>query len=414
MVASDVGAAPRAPERGDDIRAMTLVGLAHGTSHYFQLVLPPLFPFLVAEFSVSYTQLGAVMMVFFVTSGIGQPIAGFLVDRLGARRVLFVGLAIYATAIMSLSMATSLWGIAPALMLAALGNCVFHPADFTVLNASVRPERLGRAFGIHTFGGNLGWALAPITMLGLAGPFGWRGALIGAGLIGFCVLALLLLNHRVLRSDDGALPAAGTDDAPAPSPAPTPAPALGLATLFSAPILLCFAYFVLIAAALIGVQNFLPTILESLHRTPLELGATILTGFLLGASAGVIAGGILADRWQRHGTVITLGLAGAAILFALVATTALPAASLIAAIALAGFLSGVTTPSRDLLVRSATPKGATGRVFGFVYSGLDVGSAFAPVTIGYLLDTGAPAMALWLTAGIFALAILTAGAIRPR
>ena len=410
MVAGDVGAAPRAPARGDDIRAMTLVGLAHGTSHFFQLVLPPLFPFLVAEFSVSYTQLGAVMMVFFVTSGIGQPIAGFLVDRLGARRVLFVGLAIYATAIMSLSMATSLWGITPALMLAALGNCVFHPADFTVLNASVRPERLGRAFGIHTFGGNLGWALAPITMLGLAGPFGWRGALIGAGLIGFCVLALLLLNHRVLRSDDGALPAAETDDAAAHAPAP----ALGLATLFSAPIMLCFAYFVLIAAALIGVQNFLPATLESLHRTPLELGATVLTGFLLGASAGVIAGGILADRWQRHGTVITLGLAGAALLFALVATTALPAAPLIAAIALAGFLSGVTTPSRDLLVRAATPKGATGRVFGFVYSGLDVGSACAPVTIGYLLDTGAPAMALWLTAGIFALAILTAGAIRPR
>ncbi len=407
MVAGEIGAARRAPGSGGNARVIGLVGLAHGTSHFFQLVLPPLFPFLMLEFSVTYTQLGAVMTVFFVTSGIGQPIAGFLVDRIGARRVLFVGLAIYATAIMMMATASSLWMIAPALALAALGNCVFHPADFTVLNASVAPGRLGRAFGVHTFGGNLGWALAPVTMLGLQAHFGWRGALVGAGLIGYAVLGLLIVNRHTLREESEG----GRDTAPGERPA-TPAP-LGLAMLFNKPILLCFAYFVLIAAALIGVQQFLPPTLEALHETPAALGATVLTGFLLGASAGVITGGFLADRWRRHGAVIALGLAGAALLFALVAVTSLPAALLIAAMALAGFLSGLTTPSRDLLVRSATPKGATGRIFGFVYSGLDVGSAFAPVTVGYLLDSGAPAMVPWLVAVIFALAILTAVSIRP-
>ena len=197
MVAGEIGAAPRAPERGGDMGVMGLVGLGHGCSHFFQLVLPPLFPFLMVEFSASNFQVGALMTVFFLTSGIGQPIAGFIVDRVGARRVLFTGLAIYATAIMLVSTASSLLMIAPALMLAAIGNCVFHPADFTVLNASVRASRLGRAFGVHTFGGNLGWALAPVTMLGLEAHFGWRGALVGAGLIGYAVLGLLIVNRRL-------------------------------------------------------------------------------------------------------------------------------------------------------------------------------------------------------------------------
>ncbi len=405
VVASGIATTGRAPERADDVRVISLVALAHGCSHFFQLVLPPLFPFIAREFSVTYTELGAMMTVFFVTSGIGQPIAGFLVDRLGAKRVLIGGLALYAVAIFSLGFAGSIWLMLPALALAALGNCVFHPADFTVLNACVEPTRLGRAFGIHTLGGNLGWALAPVTMLGLEAYFGWRGAVMGAGSIGFAVLALLLVNRRMLR-DDG-------EGGEARAMGRAPAAPLGVAMLFNPPVLLCFAYFVLIAAALIGVQNFLPPTLEALHAIPLTLGATVLTGFLLGASAGVLAGGFIADRWRRHGTVIALGLAGAALLFALVGAAALPPPLLIGAVAGAGFLSGVTTPSRDLLVRSATPKGATGRVFGFVYSGLDVGSAFAPVTIGYLLDTGEPAMVLWLVSAIFAVAILTAIAIRP-
>ena len=385
-----------------DYFTISLIGLAHGTSHFFQLVLPPLFPLLIVDFGVSYTQLGVLMTTFFITSGIGQPIAGFLVDRFGARRLVFTGLAVYATAIAALSLVPQFWMFFPVMMCAALGNCVFHPSDFTILNANVHQRRLGKAYGIHTLGGNLGWALAPTYMLTLAHAFGWRWALVGAAALGAVVWLLLWRNRNSLREEEAAATAV----------APARGFSANIAPLISAPILLCFTYFLLLAAALIAVQNFLPPILGGIHGTPLVLAGTALTGFLLGASGGVVVGGVIADRSPSHTMIIVLGLLGSAAMFLLVASVALATLLLVLAVGAAGFLSGVTTPSRDLLVRSATPKGATGRVFGFVYSGLDVGSALAPVSVGLLLDHDLPQAALWLVAAMLAAAIFTAVSIR--
>jgi predicted MFS family arabinose efflux permease len=390
-----------------DLRSMLLIGLGHSCSHFFQLVLPSLFPFLILEFGVSYTELGMLMTLFFVVSGLGQPVAGFLVDRFGARNLLIGGLAVYCLGILLAALAPHFWLLVPAMMLAAIGNCVFHPADFTVLNASVSSHRLGRAFSVHTLGGNLGWAAAPVTMLTVESFYGWRAALLVACAIGLVVLLGLVLARRDLREERAAT--AGPEQRPA---------GVGAGVLFSAPVLLCFSYFVLLAAALIAVQNFLGPMLEALRQTPLAIAATALTGFLLGASAGVLMGGFVADRWRHHGLVIAAGLASSGTMFLLVSELALPSVILILVISAAGLLQGVTTPSRDLLVRSATPVGATGRVFGFVYSGLDLGSALAPATVGILLDGGHPRWVFWLIAAMLFAAIGTAVSInreaRPR
>ncbi len=385
---------------GRDIKAMGLIGLGHGTSHFFQLVLPPLFPYLIAEFEVDYAELGVLMTVFFVTSGFGQPIAGFLVDRMGARKILFTGLSIYCLGIFIAALAPSIWLLAPAIALAAIGNCVFHPADFTILNASVSADRLGRAYGVHTLGGNLGWAAAPITMTTVAIAFDWRTALFTAVGIGVLVLATLAWNRDVLKEEHQPRELQASA-----------APRMGLGPLMKAPVLLCFTYFVLLAAALIAVQSFLSPTLAAIHETPWEIAGMALTGFLLGASAGVLVGGFIADSTPRHGLIIAAGLAGAGMMFVLVGEVALNAIILIFVLSLAGFLQGITTPARDLLVRSATPKGATGRVFGFVYAGLDVGSALAPVTVGLILVRGDPRLIFWLVSGMLFLAIFTAVSI---
>ncbi len=384
-----------------DVKAIGLIGLAHGCSHFFQLVLPPLFPFLIADFALSYTELGAMMTVFFIASGLSQTPAGFLVDRFGARRMLLGGLALYCAAIGLVALLPSFWMFLPAMALVGLGNSVFHPADFTILTASVSPHRLGRAFGVHTFGGNIGWALAPVLMLALASQFGWRIAIIGAVLVGLAVLALLWVNRDSLLDGSEAAGQARRTHA-----------RIGLRPLFARPVLLCFLYFVLLACALIAVQNFLPATLGQLHGTPLKLAVRALTGFLLGAAVGVVVGGFLADRSPRHTTIVAGGLAAAAMLLLAVGQLAMPAAILLPVAAAAGFSAGLTTPSRDLLVRSATPTGATGRVFGFVYSGLDAGSALAPVTIGLMLDHGRPEWVLWLVAAVLICAIFTAISIR--
>ena len=382
-------AAAAAPA-GRDVKVMSLIGLAHAGSHFYQLVLPPLFPLLAAEFGVSNTELGLLMTAFYVCSGLGQAGAGFLVDRFGARSMLFLGFGLLSLSTLAYGLVPSFWMLAPLMVLAGFGNCVFHPADYSILTASIDERRLGRAYGVHTLGGNLGWAAAPVAVLTLATLFDWRTALVAVGAAGLPVLALLVLFRGSLRDDRAA---AKRSAAARPGD-----PSGGLAPLFSRPVLMCFVYFLLLSMALIGVQSFLPTTLLALYGTPAVTAGTALTGFLVGGAAGVMVGGVLADRSRRHAAVVAFGLTGAAALLLLVGSVALSEAALIGAVLLAGFLSGTTTPSRDMLVRAASPKGATGRVFGFVYSGLDAGSAFAPAVIGLMLDRGHPALVFWFVA----------------
>jgi len=313
-----------------------------------------------------------------------------------------MGLGLLAGAVALYGLAPSFWLLLPLVVLAGLGNSVFHPADYSILTASVPRGRLGRAYGIHTLGGNIGWAVAPLFMLAVSGLVGWRLALILAGGAGLLVLALMMTQARFLRSE--ARPhAAGGEARPQ---------RVGLALLLSTPILLCFGYFVLVATAMIGVQTFLPATLGALYGTTLETAGAALTGFLVGSSAGILVGSVLADRSSRHEMIVAFGLATAAALVIVVGNVSMPSAVLIGFMAAAGFQSGLTTPSRDLLVRGATPRGAAGRVFGFVYSGLDAGSALAPLAIGVMLDHGHPGAMLWFVAGALGLAILTAVTLR--
>jgi MFS family permease len=375
-----------------DVKVMGLVGAAHSLSHFYQLALPPLFPFIKDEFGVGYAELGLLATLFYATSGVAQTPAGFLVDRFGARNVLFVGLGLLAAATAAYGVAPGFWALVPLVMLAGLGNSVFHPADYSILTASVSQPRLGRAYGAHTIGGNLGWAAAPVSALALEALVGWRGALILLGLGGLIALAFIAQGRDLLRYE--AAKRSGATEA--------------LLPLISRPVLLCFGYFLLLAVALIAVQTFLPPLLEQLHGTPLELASVALTAFLLGNSAGILAGSVLADRTARHDAVVACGLGAGALMLLVVAEAPLHDGGLIAAIALAGVMIGVTTPSRDMLVRSAAPRGATGRVFGFVYSGLDAGSSLAPLAVGLMLDHGRADLVFWAVAVSLALAIFTA------
>ncbi len=387
-----------------DLKVMGLIGLAHGFSHFFQLVLPPLFPFLKTEFGVGYTELGLMMTLFYVSSGLMQTPAGFLVDRFGARAVLFLGLGLQASATLFFGLAPGYWWLLPLVVLAGIGNSVFHPADLSILTGSIAPQRLGRAYGMHTLGGNLGWAAAPVLMLALTALIGWRPALTTAGVLGLAALALLVLNRDQLRGE-------GAHRKPAPAEGPTAAGA-AVAPLFATPVLMGFGYFLWLSVALIAVQNFLPPTLGALWGTPLALASAALTGFLLGASGGVVAGGFLADRSSRHDRIVVSGLAAGAAMIVLAGTIALDAPALIAAVSAAGFLMGITTPSRDMLVRTATPKGATGRVFGFVYSGLDAGSALAPAVVGLMLDTSRAGLVPWFIVVMLGAAMATALLLR--
>ncbi len=372
---------------------IVLIGLGHSVSHFYHLAVPVVFPLMKESLGVSFAQLGLLATLFYLASGISQFFAGMLVDHYGARRILFIGMALVSGAVLLCGIAPT-YGFYLLLMpLAGVGNSVFHPADYGILNASVKESWLGRAYGVHTLGGNIGWALAPLVVLGLAAFFGWRTALVVAGLIGFAVLGLMMTQASQL--DDGLAERREHRKT---------TPALSMRTILtSPPVVLCFVYFILLAIFQVGVQNFLPTILI-VDGFTLALGTTALTAFLFASSGGTIVGAILSDRMADHERLVGGGVLVAALAIGAVAHLH-SAGAIVAVLAVSGFALGLTLPPRDLLVRNATPRGATGRVFGFVYSGLDVGAAISPLAIGVLLDHGETVWTLWLMAGSGLLAI---------
>ena len=382
-----------------DARVIALVSVAHSLSHFLQLALAPLFPLLRADFDVSWTLLGSLVGTFYIASSVTQFTAGFAVDRAGARPVLLGGMSLAIAGTLLAALAPGAWWLFPAAAMMGVGNGVFHPADFAILNASIDPKRLGHAYSMHGVGGNLGYAVAPIVSYGIGAAFGWRVALVAMGLIGLVVLGVLATQRSLLTSQR--VPEAHSHTL------------RGSFALFVQPaILLCFFYFIFQTTASIGLQTFLPSALNAGLDIPLVLATSTVTAYLLGGAAGTVAGGFLAARTTRHDRVASVGLLAGAALVALVAAGTVPRPLIVPLFVLVGVVLGCTGPSRDLIVRNATPKGAAGRVYGFVYSGLDIGSTLGPVWFGLMLDHQLAREMFYVIAALLVVAIGTVVNVR--
>lgn len=372
-----------------DIHVISLIGLAHGVSHFFQLALPSLFPLIKAEFGVNYTQLGLLMTVFYLVSGVGQALSGFFVDRFGAIKILLAGLLSFFLGCVIAGHADHYFWFFPVVVLFGIGNCGFHPADYSVLNHKVSTARLGHAFSTHGISGNIGYALAPLFMVAVSSIYGWRSAMLLAGVVGVGMMALLWWQRAVLRSEGDATQSAATVKQKAISSV-AQTQLSNAALFFNVPILSCFAFFVCASISNVGLQNFAPSLLMAQYHINGLLAASALTAYLLGGAAGIFAGGFAASHSDSHERIAAAGMLSCAVLLLILATGIVPISLLIGMLALTGFAFGITTPSRDMLVRKSAPSGATGRVYGFVYSGVDLGAAIGPAMLGAFLDYGRP------------------------
>ncbi len=386
---------PTAPLR-QDATIIGLVGLAHASSHFSHLLLPLLFPVFMREFGLSYSELGLLMSVFFVVSGLGQAGAGFVVDRFGARRVLFAAEAMFIVACLVASLVQGYAGLLAVAVLAGLANAPFHPVDFTILNQRVSAPRLGHAFSAHGLTGNLGWAVAPLFLVGIGSVAGWRSAYVAAALMYAAVLALLVWQRDKLYTEvlvRQPQHTAGGD----------------LAFLKLPVVWWCFGFFMLSTMTLALVQNYAVSLLQALHRVSLEAATLTLTAYMLCAAAGIVVGGFVAARQAAHSDrVVAWCMGGGALLIALCGSGWLGATGTMVALAATGFAIGIGNPSRDMMVKKATPRGATGRVYGTVYSGFDVGFAVAPLMFGALMDRGHFSATFFVAAAILLLSVFTA------
>ncbi|GAA4354799.1 MFS transporter [Variovorax defluvii] len=362
---------------GSDAKLITLVGLAHAISHFSQLVLPPLFPWLKDAFHVSYTELGAVLTVFFVVSCVVQAASGFVVDRLGPRPVLFVGLGLLALAAIGYALAQNYWMLLASAVVAGVGNGVFHPVDYTLFNRKVAPTRLGHAYSVHGITGSLGWALAPAFVVPLAIAFSWRVALASAGLLALVVLLVLWFNRAALSLDVKAVHKATGADAAAGGE---------LGFLKIPAVWMCFGFFFFYAMALSVVQTFAPAAAGHLHAVPVGLIAICLTVYMVASAGGMLVGGFLASDPARCERIVGLSFGAAAVVALVLALATFPPVLVPVLFGAMGFAAGIAGPSRDLLVKRSTPANASGRVYGVVYAGLDIGQAVAPLIFGRLMD----------------------------
>lgn len=386
-----------------DVVVIALVGFAHAVSHFFHLVIPLLFPWLMPTFGLSFTQAGGLMSVFFVISGVGQALAGLVVDRIGSKPVLFCGVLLLALSGVLLGLAQNYAMLMLAAGVAGAGNCVFHPADFTIINRRVAKARLGHAFSVHGLSGNLGWALAPLVMTLVASQAGWR-------LAAFTAAALALISFALLFALRGEL-----DDAPAVRVTGESAidrPTVSTLTILRSPaVLLCFVFFFLITAAFGALQNFSAAALKSMYELSLASAASCLSAYLLGGAAGIAVGGFLASRRAQE-QIIALCISFGALISLLLASGLVIGWAVLPLMAVMGFGIGIAGPSRDLLVRRAATQGfgeaSFGRVYGFVYSGLDAGLAVAPLIFGPIMD-GGHFSTLWVVVALLqGLAVLSA------
>jgi FSR family fosmidomycin resistance protein-like MFS transporter len=384
---------------GRDARIIALIGTGHFLSHFYMLCLPPLFLAWRVEFDVSYATLGLSVALMSATTALLQTPVGFWVDRHGARPFLIGGTLIMALSVAAMALAPSFWVILPLAVLSGVGNSVIHPADYAILAGSVNKSFMGRAFALHTFTGNLGFALAPPVIALLLTLMDWRGALLTVGLLGVPVVLAILLQSRVLQ--DQARPKA--EDAGT----------TGRELLLSRPMLLFFAFFLLSSMAGSGIQTWLVTVLGKLWGTPVLAASAALTGYMVGATSGTLVGGWIADKAKRGllGMVMVLTTAAMALLL-LPGLLPLPEAVLPVVTGLAGLALGTSRAPRDVMLKDACPPGQMGKVFGFVSSSLPLGSAIVPVPMGFLIDMGYPWLVLPVVAGLLGLSLLCAGGAR--
>ncbi|MDD0838573.1 MFS transporter [Curvibacter sp. HBC61] len=369
-----------------DVRLIGLVGLAHGISHFSQLVLAPLFPWLKEAFDVSYTELGLVLTVFFVVSCAVQALSGFVVDRYSPRPVLFAGLGLLGLALIGYALSPNYPTLLLCAVLAGTGNGVFHPVDYTLFNRKVSSTRLGHAYSVHGITGSLGWALAPALVVPLALAFSWRVALGVSGLLALAVLGLLWLQREVLSLP--AAPAVAVPPAGAKPASGAGAAAGGFDFLRIPAVWMCFAFFLFYAMALSVVQTFAPEAARQLHDVPVALIAACLTIYMVASASGMVLGGFLAADPTRCERIVAGGIGVAALVALSLALAPVPGSLVPVLFGVMGFASGIAGPSRDLLVKRSTPENATGRVYGVVYAGLDIGQAVSPLVFGRLMDHG--------------------------
>lgn len=376
-----------------EVPVIGVISFGHLLSHLYMLAIPPLFPLLRTDFNVGYIELGLTITAYAVTTGLLQTPVGFLVNRIGGQRVLAGGLFLNALAIALTGVATQYWQLVALMLLAGAGSSVFHPADYSILNARISLKRLGRALSAHTLAGNFGFLVAPPLMVLLAALAGWRAAVLMIGMVGMAMAVSMLFMSSIL-SGEGKTRTKQADS---------------WRELVTSPkIMLLFAFYVLSSAANSGMVHFSVVAFKDIYHLPVTATAVALTAYQGLQMLAVLPGGWFADKVENHELLLAVCFGVSGLFVLLAGAGGLPFWMAVGLLGGAGALRGLVNASRDVSVRhAATERISVGTLFGFVTTGYSGGQIIGPALYGWIMDFGRPELVFWISAAFSTLAIGT-------
>lgn len=390
-----------------EARIVGLISSGHFFSHFYYLILPSLFPLLAGSLDVSYTALGLAMGCYGLASLLGQMPVSFFVDRVGAPPVLCVGVAVSGLAFVLMGLFPTYYFLAAMMFVYGLGDSVSHPANYSILSRTISPHRIGRAYAIHNFSGQLGFATAPLVTSFVASWLGWEQVLLAFGLAGIGVASLVFVSQGMLS---------GQPVSAEPRPRPKAAAGGGLAVLLSRPLLLSLVMFIGLSLVNSAVRDFGAAVLSANAGFTAVQTGMVISCFLGAMLVGVLVGGWVVDATRRPGAIAVCVLGLIAAILAIVSLAGFGLTMLAILFAALGLSVGILGPTRDLLVRSLVPVEHIGKAFGFVSLGISIASLIAPLLYGFLLDRMEP-LFVFRTAAGFAVAtmvVVLVQSARPR
>ncbi|AGF48896.1 MFS transporter [Candidatus Kinetoplastidibacterium galati] len=384
--------------RSRDWKIILLISFIHALSHFFQLVLPSLYIALGLEFSLDFAKLGFLASVFYVISGVGQVISGIAVDKYGPFKVLLFGMVAFFVSSLTISYSFGYFSLLCSAILGGVGNSVFHPAGYLIINKLVSNNRLGYAFSLHGLSGSIGWACAPIFITTVIFMTNWRMAALSVALLFLMSLLFVIRSKDYLyidtstcKNDDKSSELKNKDYIGS------------IVKMFSHFAMWgAFIFFIATSFATSSIQQYTIPILVRLYGLSEMFAGSMLSTYMVSSAMGIFVGGLLisAMRFKEGNILISLVVSGIT-LFA-ISIGLIPTNYITVAFIVAGFCFGIAIPSRDMLVRKIASKHSTSLVYGVVYSGMDIGSACGPILFGFMMDSGFYRLP-WMVAGLMLL-----------
>ncbi len=383
-------------------KVVGVISAAHFYSHYYFIVLPLMFPILKDVYDISYTQLGIGYGVFSAVTAICQTPIGFVVDRYGARWILIAGIVAESVILALFGVFHTYTAYLVLMALAGLANSVYHPADYSILTRTVRKDRLGKAFSIHTFCGQAGSAASPVVIVLISMGVHWSHSLMLSGALGLLIAFGVILGSKELdRLDDTVDSTVSAKRIEKGS----------WRLLFSIPILMGWLFFMGFTMATAGIYDFSVSAFSEIYGASLGEAGTVMWSFLVAVAFGILGAGYIADRWKRHELVVATCMVGVASCMFFIAFVPMPLIVLVVPMIIAGFFEGFITPSRDIIISSLGSPKDMGKIFGIVTTGFSAGGILGPPLFGFLLDLGDPYSIFWGAGVISLLTLLTL--VRP-